>query len=94
MPTDILLNDYVPMVKKGDLVIGESTRQHQLLLLVTEPGELRRFPTRGVGINNYLSDEDNGQLRLAIKKEYEADGMKVSQIRAIGSKVNVEGSYE
>ena len=95
MPTDIKLDEtLVPEIKDGDFNIGESTRQHQQLLLLNEKGEIRRWPLRGVGIKTYLNEEDNGQMRLAIKREYEADGMEVTYIKANEAKISVDGNYD
>lgn len=78
----------------GDFVTGESTRQHQPLLLLIEKGELKEFPTRGVGIATWLNDHTTGNLNGAIKKEFELDGMKVLKVSGLGENFNVEAVYE
>lgn len=101
MPTDLLLNDsFEILVEDGDFVPGESTRQHQTLLLYAEKGEIREFPTRGVGIRSWLLDERPGDLNARIKREYEADGMRVLLVKASANDVDgnvtltVESGYE
>lgn len=95
MPTDIILDDsFIPVVKNGDLVAGESTRQHQKILLLTHKGELRESPLRGVGLRDFINEEDNGGLRIEIKREFESDGMAVKSIKARDAKINVEALYE
>lgn len=95
MPKDILLDTtYDLKFADGDLVIGESTRQHQVLLIVIEKGELREFPTRGVGVQSWLLDDFNGDFNSAVKKEYEADGMKVLSVKGNISNLQVEAVYE
>lgn len=82
MPNDILLDNSLDLVfVDGDLVIGESTRQHQQLLLLTHKGELREFPTVGVGIQDWVLDDNPGSLNGEIKRQFEGDGMDVQQVK-------------
>lgn len=96
MPNDILLDDdFDLLLLNGDMVIGEATRQHQALLLLTSPGELREFPMRGVGLQHWLLDDTaKGDVTRRIKQEFEADGMTVVRIRYNGDNVTTEASYE
>lgn len=96
MPTDILLDEFFDLsLKDGDLVIGESTRQHQSLLLLCEKGEIREFPTRGVGLQSWINDDIQfGDLRAAIKREFERDGMTVLGVRTTGTKIETDAIYE
>jgi len=95
MPTDILLDtDFDLLIRDGDLVMGESTQQHQELLLLTAKGEIREFPTRGVHLRSWvLDDVGGGDLNGAIKREFEADGMTVESVRVVSGKVNVAANY-
>lgn len=96
MPVDLLLDtDFDILIANGDLVAGESTRQHQSLLLLIEKGELREFPLRGVGVRSWLLDEQSGDLNAAIKREFEADGQRVLLVRtAANGNIQVEGVYD
>ena len=94
---DILLDTSFDLqITGGDFVSGESARQHQQLLLLIEKGELREFPTRGVGAQSWLLDDiQAGDFNAAVKREFEADGMKV--LRVSGSqpgKLTIEAFYE
>lgn len=84
MPNDILLDedDLDLKFEDGDLVIGESTRQHQRLILLSAKGEIREFPTRGVGIFDWTLDDSPGDLNSEIKRQFELDGMTVQQVKA------------
>lgn len=94
MPTDIILDeDFDLLFQSGDLVMGESTQQHQELLLLTAKGEIREFPTRGVHLRSWLQDDIGGDLNGAIKREFETDGMTVKSIRVVQGKVNVKANY-
>ncbi len=94
MPIDILLDQSFDLLTgDGDFVAGEATRQHQSLILLTEKGENREFPSRGVGIQTYLLDEQAGSPNALIKREFEADGMTVEAIRGTGWNLTTEAKY-
>lgn len=93
--TDFLLDESFDLkFENGDLVIGESTQQHQQLLLLAGKGEFREFPTRGVGIMGWLLDDQAGNLNGAIKREFEADGMTVESVNTRNGQINIEAAYE
>ncbi len=100
MPYDILLDgDFDLAFVDGDFAIGESTRQHQNLILISEPGEWREFPTCGVGMQSRLLGDNPGEVLGIIKRQFEADGMKVLQVNGkakAGSltAINVEAIYQ
>lgn len=99
MPLDLkLTEDFDLLFKDGDLVIGESSRQHQTLLLLSHKGEWREFPAVGVGLARWLNDEESGDLNARIKREFEADGMKIQQVKSRRdgnrlSQLQIEGTY-
>jgi hypothetical protein len=83
MRFDLLLDENFDLqIKDGDLVIGESTRQHQQSILILEKGENREFPSIGVGLNSWILDDyAQGDLVRAIKQNFEADGMNVLAVK-------------
>lgn len=98
-PIDILLDEnFDLLIENGDFVLGDATRQNQALLLYCEKGENREFPTRGVGLRSWILDERPGDLNAAIKREFEADGMKVNGVKAKitldGVDLQVDAEYE
>lgn len=80
----------------GDLIVTESTYQHQRDLLLSDKGHIRQKPEAGVGAVNYLMDNDPEALLRATRKEFTADGMKVSKVAFSGysNDLNVEAGYE
>ena len=91
---DILMSDYDLQIADGDLVVGESTRQHQDLLMLTSPGERRQYPVSGVGLNSYLLDDSSpADIRASIQREFEADGMRIHSL-SIDSNYNISIAAE
>jgi len=95
MPQDLLIaDDFDLLIEDGDLIVGESTRQHQSLLLMIDKGTLREFPRIGVGALTWINDDVSGDLNSQIKREFEADGMKVLGVRGGFSNLQIEAVYE
>jgi hypothetical protein len=95
MPKDILLDETGDLaVKDGDFVIGDSTIQHQQLLLMSQKGEWKEKPMVGVGIENYLNDDTTNDMMNEISDQFEKDGMKVTSVNTVDGKLQIESSYE
>ncbi len=95
MPKDILLDETGDLaIINGDFAFGESTIQHQTLLLSSQKGEWKEFPKTGIGIENYLNDDTTNDMMNEISDQFEKDGMKVSQVNIVNDKLQIEASYE
>ncbi|MCX6232611.1 MAG: oxidase [Bacteroidetes bacterium] len=95
MPQDILLDDSGDLAcVDGDFVIGESTLQHQKLLLITQKGEWKENPKCGIGIENYLNDDDTNDMLNEINDQFEKDGMHVTSVNYINQQLQVDANYE
>lgn len=88
---DILLGtDFDLLIQGGDFATGESTRQHQQCLLIAESGQYKQNPTMGVGTFSFTNDDETLEnLKKAIQKNFEADGMSIEQL-----KVNTKGDID
>jgi hypothetical protein len=94
MPKDILLDtDFDLQIADGDFVIGESTAQHQQLLLLTQKGEWKESPTVAVSAESFLKDEDETALLAEIKAQFELDGMTVNLLQYADGKLNIDAPY-
>jgi hypothetical protein len=91
---DILLNTELDLdIANGDLVVGESTVQHQQLLLVTSKGDWKENPLVGVGAAAFLKDEDESGLLNEIRIEFQKDGMDVKAVNIQSGEINIDANY-
>ena len=81
------------LIVAGDLVMGESTVQHQQLLLTTTKGEWKQNPKVGVGIDNFLNDDSTNDMMNEINYQFTQDGMKVNSTNMISGKLYIDASY-
>jgi hypothetical protein len=78
MRKDIQLDDNNDLLfANGDLVVGESDRQNVKLIVESQMGEWKEFPTVGFGIDNYLKKNRNDrEFKRDLKVQLEQDGYK------------------
>ena len=81
------------VIQNGDLVLTESTVQHQKDLINAEKGWWKFNPTRGVGLNSWLNDTNARNLPGAIRSELERDGQEVENISVANGKLTINSSY-
>lgn len=83
------------LFENGDLVIHDSTLQHQEDILVASKGDYREFPDIGVDIQNWLEDDNSGDLPNAIRQEFEKDGMIIKRLQVLEDGTSdIQASYE
>lgn len=82
MPKDYLSDTSQDLrVENGDFVSGNSEVQEQNRILEAFPGEYKRTPTVGVGIEEYLNASvSRNELKKTIRKAFVKDGFKVDSI--------------
>lgn len=98
----ILTGEYEPEVSVSKnnslivsgLVVGEITRQNQSVLLLAEKGEIKESPLAGVGISNYLDDENTDDMMREIRSQFANDGMKVRKLEISSGKIQINAKYE
>lgn len=95
MPTDLLLDENLELlIVDGDFIFGESTAQHQKTLILSDKGEFKEVPMRGVGARHFLEDAAPDNLARAIRQEFSIDGMTVRKIQiAPDLTIQVEANY-
>ncbi|MGI6341373.1 MAG: hypothetical protein ACOXZ9_10710 [Bacteroidales bacterium] len=91
---DILLNDEYDLdVSNGDFICGDALNQRQALLLGTAEGEWKQSPIAGVGLWNYLLDEDYAEVLKKIREQFKADGFVVSSLIIEGNEIKIKANY-
>ncbi len=94
MPTDILLNNFdLAYNANGEIVRGESTLQHQQLLLLCSKGEFKESPTACVGAYGFLKDDNVSDFLAEVKKEFERDGMQVNSLKLVDGVLKFDAPY-
>lgn len=81
-PDFLLDNNGDLKLKNGDLVFDDATLQLQEAILVIEKGDLKHAPLLGVGLANWLLDDqvNSSGLKREIIGQFEADGMTIEKI--------------
>lgn len=91
---DAMLKEEDLLLDQSDLVLGESTVQHQHLLLVTHPGEWKQSPLAGVGLDYWLNEERSGDMTAEVRRQFKADGMMVNSIGYEQGRLKIDAVYE
>jgi len=68
------------LIKNGDIAIGEAINQDILLLLSYNKGNLKQYPTIGVGIYNMLGDNDINSWKRNIREECNKIGLLLEKL--------------
>lgn len=81
----------------GDLLpagTDRATAQHKRDILISAPGDVKEFPTVGVGAVEYIQDEAPLFLR-DVRKQMQADGIVVTDVGFDSDgELFIEGGYE
>lgn len=89
MPKDILLDENFNIItKNGVFAIGESTYQHQKILIFADKGQFKSNPTAGVGSRRFLESSRPDDFAREIRQEFIKDGMSIRTLK-IGENLEV-----
>ncbi len=90
----------ITVVKDGDnkilsgLTIGNTLEQNKALILILEPGELKEYPTLGVGMNSALLNNDYLEMRHIIRTQLMKDGLTVQELNLYTNKnISIKAKY-
>ncbi len=84
---------YDLIIEAGDFVIKESTAQHQKQLILNNKGDFKQNPTIGVGVFDYMDDENFQELTRNISVEFTRDGMDVIAVKIMQDGVIKSDAY-
>ncbi|MDY0104390.1 MAG: hypothetical protein RBS07_15750 [Lentimicrobium sp.] len=92
---DIILDNQLDLsVLNGDIVIDESSEQHQKLILLCAKNDFKENPFLGVGVESFLEVGDSNSLAREISQQFSSDGLKVHKLNVNIPIVEVEASYD
>lgn len=92
--TDVLANFTTKTIfKNGDINVGLSDDQHKRLLLLSEKGAFKEFPSTCVGAASFLEDESEDALIREVRLQFVADGQTVNSVKIEDGKLKVDSSY-
>lgn len=82
------------VIENGDLVLTESTLQHQKDIVWAGKAWYHHAPTLGVDLQSYLNESASapGLVRV-IRQELEKDGMTVNSIAFGDGDINIDAIY-
>jgi hypothetical protein len=94
MKTAVLLDNNNGLLITGGLMqIGEVTQQNQKMLVSINKGELKLKPLVGVGTAAYLESSDTSGLAGEIRRQLQADGMRVRSISVRLPEIIIDAYY-
>lgn len=77
------------------LCLGDVTRQSQLLLLSSNKGDFKSAPLLGIGLIDYLNDEQADSLLREIRSQLKRVGMKINKLGISPSgSLEIDADYE
>lgn len=78
----------------GDILYVTGSDQHKKDLLLADKGHYKKTPEFGVGLVNFLQDENPENMLRTIRKECARDGMKVQKVAVNSSGIQILADYE
>ena len=75
------------------LVVGDTLRQNQALILLLHKGELKEWPAVGCGISDMLLDNDPIYWGTIIREQLEMDGQKVNAVKITTTGISIDATY-
>lgn len=75
------------------LALGDILHQNQAVILTVRKGELKEFPSVGVGVADMLLEHDFNAIRSEIRKQLELDGQIVSSVQVTEHGILIDAKY-
>lgn len=77
-----------------DIQTDISDGWHKRDIIISKPGEIIEAPTLGVGVFNFLNDENPENLLRSVRQNFTKDGLKVVKLSYINGVLTEESYYE
>lgn len=88
-----LTNDLQLVYGELSLVVGDTLQQNEYLLLTSQKGDIKEYPTLGVGIADMAGDDELEAWKKNIREEFAKDGLKVKKIEITSQKMELDADY-
>lgn len=82
------------LVGKGGISVGDTSQQNQYLILATHPGEWKENPLMGVGIGDYVNDNETDFIRHSIYEQFRMDGITIDSMTVKPGDIHIAASYK
>lgn len=83
-------------IRNSDIAVGDSTLQNVGLMLITQQGEWKQYPSLGVGIDQITGDEDNRYWSREIRETLKRDGLNIERMKIDFNEgiIDIDARYE
>lgn len=82
------------LVGKNGVSIGDTSQQNQYLILVSHPGEWKESPLLGVGIGDYVNDNETDFIRHSIYENFRMDGIEIEKMTVNPGDIEIAAQYK
>ena len=82
------------LVGKNGVSIGDTSQQNQYLILVSHPGEWKENPLLGVGIGDYVNDNETDFIRHSIYENFRMDGIEIEKMTVNPGDIKIAAQYK
>lgn len=82
------------LIQNKTLAIGDTLFQNQKLIIGAHKGEIKENPLLGVGITNFIDDEEPSELLREVRINLRMDGQKVKKSLFENGKLIIESKYD
>ena len=89
---DVKRNDQGQIVK--GLSVASVLFQNQALILRTQPGQIKEFPTIGVGLEDILNDNEINYWKRKITESFELDGQIIESLNIDNTGLKIMSNYK
>lgn len=80
-------------VINGDFVAGNTLNQELADLIKARKGDYKEFPLVGVGVEDFINDDDQGALFREIYKQVINDNKVVNDISLDDGQLKIDANY-
>jgi len=92
MPTGILLDPETLDMPDAGLVVGDTSKQDQALLLLSAKGDAKDYGDRGVGLIDFINADDVPGLISETRVQLVKDGWTVNSVTYVNGILQIDAT--